>query len=209
MRSTYQTQEAVVALLIAAQTPSALPFDIPTEVNIFDYDPGDFRYDSEVTNDGVYIYFDESNFDDGDIGEASQGHKPNIFVDIYTSQKAQKIAGTGEVTFSVKVAADAMKALVIAFYQGLMHAQFEDLLNSQIISAGGGGTWKLSDCHIAKPEHIGTMRLRAASKTITCTRFHLQVNVTEIVGTDAGTQLVLRTDSLKAYRKADDQGAPP
>jgi hypothetical protein len=206
MKSTYETIDGIVALIKDAQPGGSgtLPFTMPA-VDIFDYCPGDFRFDGVENDDGVYIYFDETEFPLGESSRSGQGHTPMISIDVYVSKRATKtVAGT--VTFSVKVCADALKSLCIDLYAAITHASFMRLLNEKITEQTGTDNWDCSMVQLVKCEFIGTMRLRESAKTIMVQKFTLGPKVEEVHSTDDGVAVAGRDDHISPQRTADDDG---
>jgi hypothetical protein len=183
------------------------------EVDIFDFNPGDFRVDLETGVDsgahGVYVYFDESNFEADKTDEESANHEPSINVDVYLSAKAFKNTTTGKITQSPKRCNDALKSLVSSLWDCLMHASFQRLLEEKIKAVSGVDIWNLTECRVVKSEFMGTLRLLPADKTVMMHRYTLLVNVTEIAATDDGIALAGRDDFVQVFRKEDDQGTLP
>jgi hypothetical protein len=208
MRSTYETIDGIVALLQDAQPggSGSLPFTMPT-VDIFDYCPGDFRFDGVENDDGIYIYFDETEFPTGESSASGQGHRPDISIDIYMSKTANKALG-GAVTFSPKACAVALRVMVQAVYDAITHASFRRLLNEKITATTGNDNWDCSMVQLRKCEFIGTMRLRESSKTIMVQKFTLGPKVEEVHSTDDGIALAGRDDHVSPQRTADDDGSP-
>lgn len=199
MRSTFATDKAITDVLIDAQTPGALEFDINSNIEINNYDPGDFRHDSVDVDQGVYVYFEETMFETRNGSNKSQGHEPQLHIDIYISKNAQAAAGI--VTPSVKVADAELKSVCGQIYDAVMHTTFLRLINDKIKSDTSTGDFRISSCLIFKAKKIGVLRLTESMKTIAGFRYILTPAVTEIPGVNPGKTLTSVDDQITPYTK--------
>lgn len=201
MRSTYQAIDAIYSLLVQAQNPlSGLGFLIRSTTALYDWQPGDFTVDGQQTDDGVYIYFDRTQFDKGMADNGSQSHFPRINLDIYTSVKASKSTSTDEIVFGTKRADRAIRNMAIELYDALSHSTFRRLMTEALpVDAD----WTVSDVHVSECTKIGVLRIPKSSKVIAAQRMVLTVNVCEIHDQATGVPYAGTDDVLTPYRTED------
>lgn len=198
MRSLYQAIDAVYALLTQAQTvPSGLPFAVDPNIKIHDWQPSDFSIDGHETQDGVYIYFSKSRFDDTDADTQTQSHRPAIHIDMYASISASVSTGTGTVTSSEKRADRALRNMSIGLYEALSHAAFRRLLEETLESGAG---WTPSTVHVTEAEKIGVLRVPRSSKCLAVQRLVVLIDVCENHDTVTGVDYGGTDDFLVPYR---------
>jgi len=201
MRSTYQALDAIVALLREAQTVgNTLDFSIRSSTTIYDFQPGDFTVDGQHTQDGVYVYFDNTKFDVNQADNDTQTHYPVINFDMYTSVPATKSESTGAITFGVLLADRAIRSMAIEVYEALSHATFRRKLEETL---SPGNQWTPSDVHVSSCVKIGVLRIPQSSKAIAAQRMTLTVNTCENHGMVTGIDLDGIDDRLLPTRSAD------
>ncbi len=205
MRSSYAIDKAISEILITAQeSPPTLEFSISPEMRIENYQPPDFGIDSVSTDDGVYIYFDESDFRKSSKGGSSIGHYPQIIIDVYVSKEALKKTN-GDMIPSPKRADLELREFTSQIFEAMQHTTFLRLVKEKLAANTTiDDDVDCSQVHIAKAAKLGVLKLPSNSKCTAVFRYKFSVGTSEIVGTNPGIAFTGTNDKINAYRKEGD-----
>lgn len=204
MINTFVLVEKIYDLLIdSQQNPTKYNFAMSADVDLNPYDPGDFRVDGTISEDGAYLYFEKTEFERSMMDNSSFTTEPKITLDIYSSRPAEE-DGEGNITFSTEVAARAAEAALANIVGCLTHTTFIRFLNALCEADSRFGDTRCTMLYPLSCENVGTLKLTENSKSVCIYRMTFEVSITEIPGQASTFTLSEIIDRLVVYRQESD-----
>lgn len=214
MLSTFIIEELIFGALTDAQLvtkPDDIPFSVPAEFRLYNFNPGDFRETGYVPGDGIYIFVKDSDLDPSTGGPGSQTHRPQLCIDFYSSRGAAS-DGAGGYNYSSIECTIAMKEAVAAIYAAVMHQSFRDTIKGRMkarIEAGTAPASATPMFRISVFKNHGILRLDESDLSTAIAQLIFVMSSTEISSEVTGTALLKIEDYKEFYRDKDADPEPP
>ena len=203
MINTFLSLGEIYSILKNSQdNPTAYDFALDSSLDLRKYDPGDFRIDGHVAKDGVYLYFEKTEFQDDERALAEFGHSPKIVFDVYSSRPARETA-SGDVV-SAQAAYDSASAAIISVFGCVFHSTFNRILNEALDSVPTFGDTRVTQLYPVSCENIATLKLTENSKSVSIFRLSCEFAVTELPGQAIPFAIGVIEDRLHAMRDESD-----
>jgi len=206
VRSTWATIDGIAAILKEAQlNDGTVPFPLDDDLQIYEFQPPDFRFDGKEMEQGMYIYFEDTRFERSDGGNQDVSHNPNISIDFVVSKGAELDTETDTFKFSNLVAEATLRTITSQVFDAMTDTRFLRLLNAKIAAnISVTDEFNCSELWFAKADKLGTLRFVKSSKTISIFRFVVQTNIAEVHGNNPGIAYDGTKDHITPYLKGQE-----
>lgn len=198
MRNAFIIEHAIYAMLLDSQdSETELPFSLDASATLYNYNPGDVRVVPYLPEDGLYIFFDKTEFDPSIWTVGEQEHLPRFKAYLYTSR------GADADKTSMEACHAAAEELMASLYECLCHTEFKRLLRTRVQLLVDGLV--VPKIKVSSVQNVLTYAtVGESTRAVSFWELVGEWQNVETPGENAGVTLLGITDRLRAVRETGD-----
>ena len=198
MHNAFTIERSLFDLLVESQNPgSGLPFQMDSEAVLHNYNPGDLRVIPFLPQDGLYIFFTNTDFDPSMCQKGEQEHDPQLRAFLYVSK------GATSTETSPDAAHAAAKRYMSSLYECLRHTETQRLLREKVQETIPG--LRIPKLSVTNVKNVMTYPINEqASRTVMFWELMAEWRNTETPGQNPGVLITGVEDRVHVVREEGD-----